>query len=146
MDLQCFPPCNNLKIIKVISNGYKASTFKIPYQGIAICQSHSLMILLTYISWWAIQWKYVLVDFYQHNLFFHILLIKFCTNNPTSNINNYLWNIVLEPSCKVVTTLQGCEHLVYNATTSWQPCYNLSYIRTYVVVARLLQPGNFHMG
>ena len=37
--------CNNLKIIKVISGSYKASTFKKPYQGIAICQSYSLMIL-----------------------------------------------------------------------------------------------------
>ena len=49
MDLQRFPACNNLTIIKVISSGYMASVFMIPYQGIVICQSHSLMILLTYL-------------------------------------------------------------------------------------------------
>ena len=36
-----------------------------------------------------------------------------------------------------VTTLLGCEHLAQSATTLLQP---------YKVVARLLQPRNFHMG
>ena len=41
-----------------------------------------------------------------------------------------------QPSCKVVTTLQGCEHLTQIATTLLQP---------YKVAARLLQPSYFHM-
>ena len=53
-------------------------------------------------------------------------MIKFCTHNPTSNFNNYLWNGVLRSSCKVVTTLLDCEHLAQSATTLWQPCYNLA--------------------
>ena len=82
-----------------------ASTIQIPYQGIVICESHGLLILLTYED-------VPHNDFDQHNLMFHTLLIYFCTCNPTSNSNNYLWNgVLLQPSCKVVTTLQACEDL-----------------------------------
>ena len=42
-----------------------------------------------------------------------------------------------QPSCKVVTTLQGCKHLAQVAMTLSQP---------YNVAARLLQPSYFHMG
>ena len=43
------------------------------------------------------------------------------------------WIRDLQPSCKVVTTLLGSEHLVQNDTILTN-------------VARLLQPRNFHMG
>ena len=43
---------------------------------------------------------------------------------------------VLQSSCKVVTALQGCEHLAQNSTILLQP---------YKLVARLLQSRNFHM-
>ena len=42
-----------------------------------------------------------------------------------------------QPSCKVVTTPQDCEHLGQIATTFSQP---------YKVAAWLLQPSYFHMG
>ena len=42
-----------------------------------------------------------------------------------------------QPSCKVVTTLQGCEHFAQIATILWQPLK---------VAARLLQPSYFCMG
>ena len=56
---------------------------------------------------------------------------------PKNNLNKYMWNGVLQPSCKIVTTLQGCECLAQNAITLLQP---------YKVVARLLQNRNFRMG
>ena len=34
MDLQPFPPCNKVKMIKVSSSGYKASTCKIPIKAL----------------------------------------------------------------------------------------------------------------
>ena len=46
-------------------------------------------------------------------------------------------SITSQLSCKVVTTLQGCEHLAQIATTLSQPCK---------VVARLLPPSYFRMG
>ena len=60
-------------------------------------------------------------DFY-HNLMFHTLLIviKFYTYNPTSDLSNYLWN--------GVTLHKKCHNLV---TTLLQP---------YNVGAELLQP------
>ena len=42
-----------------------------------------------------------------------------------------------QPSCKVVTILQGCEHLAQITTTLSQ---------SYKVAARLLQPSYFCMG
>ena len=43
-----------------------------------------------------------------------------------------------QPSCKVITTLQGCEHLIQIATTLSQP---------YKVAARLLQSSfSYGMG
>ena len=62
--------------------------------------------------------------------------VKFCSYNPSSNLNFYLWNGILpisattsQPSCKVVTTLQRCKHLAQIATTLWQPCYNLTKLQ-----------------
>ena len=34
-----------------------------------------------------------------------------------------------QPSCKVVTNLQGSEHLAQIATTLWQPCHNLTKLQ-----------------
>ena len=34
-----------------------------------------------------------------------------------------------QPSCKVVTTLQGCKHLAQIATTLSQPCHNLTKLQ-----------------
>ena len=80
-----------------------ASTFKIPYLN-TICP----VLLFDDFIHLLIRMHHTveaLVDFNQHNLMFHTLLmhvvIKFCTYNPTSNFNIYLWNEVLQPSCKV---------------------------------------------
>ena len=74
-------------------------------------------------------------------------MIKFCTYNPTSNFNIYLWNEVLlfeqplynhharlSQHCNIVTTLQGCEHL--------HKCNNFvaTLLQLYKVVSSLLQP------
>ena len=68
-------------------------------------------------------------------------MIKFYTYNTKSNFNNYLWNGVLQTSCKVVTALQGCEHLncmKFNDLV-------MTLLQPYKVAARLLQPISFHM-
>ena len=49
----------------------------------------------------------------------------------------YYLNTTSQPSCKVVTTLQGCEHIAQIATT---------LLQLYKVDASLLQPSYFCMG
>ena len=49
-------------------------------------------------------------------------MIKFCTYNPTSNLDNYLWNVVLQPSCKVVNTLRKMPQPCDNLVTTLQGC------------------------
>ena len=64
-----------------------ASTFKIPYLVTAICQSDSLITLLTD------QDELLSGSTCSAYLIFHTLLIiviKFCTYNSTSNFNIYL--------------------------------------------------------
>ena len=38
----------------------------------------------------------------------------------------YLDNHYTQPLCEVLTTLQGCKHFAWNATTLWQPYHNLT--------------------
>ena len=60
--------------------------------------------------------------------------VKFCSYNPSSNFNFYLWNGVLlfqQPlhnhhARLLITTLQGCKHLAQIATALGKPCHNLT--------------------
>ena len=62
-------PCNNLEIIKVISSGYMASAFKVPYLDIAVCRSCGLVILLTHLEECNTQY-----DFYHKLMCFMLFL------------------------------------------------------------------------
>ena len=73
------------------------------------------------------------------------IVVKFYAYNSTSNFDTYvlvefsfaIWTTISQPSCKVFTTVQVCEHLAQHGTILSQP---------YKVTARLLQPINIDMG
>ena len=81
------------------------------------------------------QWKHLLVTISITWCFILCLYSNFCTYNPTTiTCGMEFYN----HHARVVTALQGCEHLAQNTTTSSQPCYNLT---------KLWQGCyNFHMG
>ena len=96
--------------------------------------------------------KLVTPIFEQCNL--SIPLLKHLIENPPHKVKFVLitlqvtvhllveWSFTIsittsQPSCKVVTTLQGYKHLAQIATILSQP---------YKALARLLQPSYFHLG
>ena len=84
------------------------------------------------------------MDLQQHDVSYSAYLeVKFCPLVLKYLLVEWsfsIWTITSQPSCKVITTLQGYKHLTQNATVLWHLVPNK------VVASRLPQHNNFHIG